>query len=831
MRAAVLALAAGLLSAPRLEASLPAHVLQDVTRRNDELSDEFQGWCAEAIDYLNTEVQSFTQLHTDAQQRIAGAAGRQREIETQRAADKRASLPQSADRNAGLEAALGAMNKAFSSENKELEKASVAVNLERAQADQDEHDAETFGRNIGAVLAQANKACRQADEIHSLVHTALTDATSRAALAAQHVQVKHGGNTSNATAAASRPAEPPAAVTSAIAKPAPVRAQKGRAAALLRARGDDKATRMALTAGQKADLLKRNVLQLDQAYDRKGRPPPPPPPPPGGTEVYCDGTAPFCEGRCRSGFTESARVSGGRHCFEGICVDCGHKCWTGSKAMCFKRHPPGGPTAAELAAQAAAQEAAAIAQAKAEAEALRLAEIAAAEKAAKEEAAAKAAAEEAARREAEAKAAAEKAAAEKAAAEEAMRKAAEAEQKRQEEEARKAAEEAARKLEEERIAAEKAAAEEAAAKAAAEEAARKEAEAKAAAERAAAELAAAKKAAEEQAALEKAIREQAALDTGLDVLHLRKKHLERQIAECESLEKTRAASAQHTKAAEDAMQQALSEQQTRAGRAAERLEQYKTLDSRLGTLEAQAGHIFSDEQQLYASEAMELSGSDAKALDGEHFQYVDMKKNIGGAFQRARTFASTRIQQLESSLANFEYLRPDKSPHLQYPKTDPPDGSVCPDPADLAKALQDVEASIAKTTAERGPTISTPEPIQQQLEEVVAHLPPEQQAPMAPDGTPNFERPTMVQPVGGGRSACDLSGTWSSSDGSVITIAMDAANPCTGTPTSHPGAWTLSVDAGPHGTQATLSDGTTGPVAPGPPRTIHWSNGIVYTEQ
>ena len=27
---------------------------------------------------------------------------------------------------------------------------------------------------------------------------------------------------------------------------------------------------------------------------------------------------------------------------------------------------------------------------------------------------------------------------------------------------------------------------------------------------------------------------QAALDTGLDVLHLRKKHLERQIAECES---------------------------------------------------------------------------------------------------------------------------------------------------------------------------------------------------------------------------------------------------------------------------------------------------------
>merc|ERR1719146_107641 len=489
--------------------------------------------------------------------------------------------------------------------------------------------------------------------------------------------------------------------------------------------------------------------------------------------------------------------------------------------MCFKRHPPGGPTAAEIAAQAAAQEAAAIAQAKAEAEALRLAEIAAAEKAAKEEAEAKAAAEEAARREAEAKAAAE----------EAVRKAAEAEQKRQEEEARKAAEEAEAKAAAEKAAAEKAAAEEAAAKAAAEEAARKEAEAKAAAERAAAELAAAKKAAEEQAALEKAIREQAALDTGLDVLHLRKEHLERQIAECESLEKTRAASAQHTKAAEDAMQQALSEQQTRAGRAAERLEQYKTLDSRLGTLEAQAGHIFSDEQQLYASEAMELRGSDAKALDGEHFQYVDMKKNIGGAFQRARTFASTRIQQLESSLANFEYLRPDKSPHLQYPKTDPPDGSVCPDPADLAKALQDVEASIAKTTAERGPTISTPEPIQQQLEEVVAHLPPEQQAPMAPDGTPNFERPTMVQPVGGGRSACDLSGTWSASDGSVIMIAMDPGSPCTGTPTSHPGAWTLSVDVGPHGTQATLSDGTTGTVAPGPPHTIHWSNGIVYTEQ
>ena len=42
----------------------------------------------------------------------------------------------SSDPGAGLEAALGAMNKAFSSENKELEKASVAANLERAQADQ-----------------------------------------------------------------------------------------------------------------------------------------------------------------------------------------------------------------------------------------------------------------------------------------------------------------------------------------------------------------------------------------------------------------------------------------------------------------------------------------------------------------------------------------------------------------------------------------------------------------------------------------------------------------------------------------------------------------------
>merc|ERR1719214_434940 len=79
-------------------------------------------------------------------------------------------------------------------------------------------------------------------------------------------------------------------------------------------------------------------------------------------------------------------------------------------------------------------------------------------------------------------------------------------------------------------------------------------------------------------------------------------------------------------------------------------------------------------------------------------------------------------------------------------------------------------------------------------------------------------------------SGCDLSGTWSASDGSMITIAMDPGSPCTGAPTSHPGAWTLSVDVGPHGTKVTLSDGTTGTVAPGPPRTIHWSNGIVYTE-
>jgi len=818
MWAAVLALAAGLQQAPRLEASFPAHVLQDVTRRNDELSEEFAGWCGEAIDYLNGEVQSFAQLHTDAQQRIAGAAAKQQQVAAQRAADKRAAMPQSSDPSAGLEAALGAMNKAFSSENKELEKASVAANLERAQADQDEHDAETFGRNLGEVLAQTNKACRQVDDINSLVHTALTEATARAtALDAQRVHVLRGSNTSHATAAATQPAEPTAAVSG--AKTENVRPQKGRAAALLRARGEDGMSRVALTVGQKADLLRRSGMgsQLDEALDRKG-PPPPPPVAPGGVEVNCPGTAPFCEGHCGHGFSEAFRVSGGTHCFEGICVDCGHKCWTGSKSMCYKRHPAGGPTAAELAAQLAAQNAAAIAQAEAEAAAIRAAEQAAAEKARAEEAAGK---------EAEAKAAAEKAAAEKAAAEEAARKAKEEEDRRAEEAARKAAEEAARKLEEERIAAEKAAAEEAAAKAAAEEAARKEAEAKAAAERAAAELAAAKKAAEEQAALEKAIAEQAALDTGLEVMNLRKKHLERQIAECEELEKTRMTSAEHTKAAEDAMQKALTEQQTRAGRAAERLEQYKTLDSRLGTLDSQAGHIFSDEQQLYASEAMELTGGDAKALDGEHFQYVGIKEKLGGAFQRARAFAATRIQQLEASLQSFEYLRPDKSPHLQYPKTDPPDGSVCPDPADLAKALQDLNDSIAKTTAERGPTITTPPPIQEQLDAVVAKLPAEQREPLAPASAPTFVKAPMAQPLG--RSACDLSGTWSSSDGSVITIAMDAPNACTGKPTSHPGAWTLSVSA--DGTQATLSDGTTGPVAPGPPRTINWSNGIVYTEQ
>merc|ERR1719482_2253711 len=193
----------------------------------------------------------------------------------------------------------------------------------------------------------------------------------------------------------------------------------------------------------------------------------------------------------------------------------------------------------------------------------------------------------------------------------------------------------------------------------------------------------------------------------------------------------------------------------------------------------------------------------------------------------ARAFAATRIQQLEASLQSFEYLRPDKSPHLQYPKTDPPDGSVCPDPADLAKALQDLNDSIAKTTAERGPTITTPPPIQEQLDAVVAKLPAEQREPLAPASAPTFVKAPMAQPLG--RSACDLSGTWSSSDGSVITIAMDAPNACTGKPTSHPGAWTLSVSA--DGTQATLSDGTTGPVAPGPPRTINWSNGIVYTEQ
>merc|ERR1719359_1202012 len=287
------------------------------------------------------------------------------------------------------------MTHSFSAESAALQKAKVQANLDRAAADQDLHDADTFARTIGQLLATSNKACRKVDEVQEEVAAALTDASSRAARTPT---------------------------------------------SLLRNRVGHRTAAELLSGAQ----------GVSKALQRKGDPAPAPPPPsPGTLEVSCHGTAPFCDGACPSGWSQSHRADGGQQWVEGESVDCSYDCWTGSKAVCYIRH------AHELAAAQARAMQEAIDQAAAEAAALLKAEEEAAAKAHAEAEAAQALIEQAKAEEEEAKAAMEKAAAEEAAAKEA---AAEAQRQADEQAAQAAAEEAARKEAEEQAALAKAAA-------------------------------------------------------------------------------------------------------------------------------------------------------------------------------------------------------------------------------------------------------------------------------------------------------------------------------------------------------------------------------------
>jgi hypothetical protein len=349
--------------------------------------------------------------------------------------------------------------------------------------------------------------------------------------------------------------------------------------------------------------------------------------------------------------------------------------------------------AARVAAERHAAELAEIQRRKAE-EARIAAEKEAARIAAEQAAAAEAAAAEDARRPAAAAEAAALAAAKKAEEDEKAAALAAAEKAAAEEKAAKEAEE--KRIAEEKAAHEAAVRAEAEAKAA-EEAAQKAAEEAEAARRAAAEEA------RKQHALETLMADQKRNAT-TDSFKARRAAIVRQEEECKHLAANAATVAAAKAAAGVSTEAAAAQQAARSKTYDDTQGTFEDLVTALTSLQTEADAIFDEERQLYATEAMELqkaSGSPAaaeatKKLDAQHTLWMAWRKSFDAGFAELNKFLSLRNTQLESSKANIEYLRADKSPHMQFPKEDPPNpGLHCDSAAEIQRKLEELDAQIA----------------------------------------------------------------------------------------------------------------------------------------
>jgi len=190
------------------------------------------------------------------------------------------------------------------------------------------------------------------------------------------------------------------------------------------------------------------------------------------------------------------------------------------------------------------------------------------------------------------------------------------------------------------------------------------------------------------------------LSGAIAALRTRKEDLQRQIEGCRALDKHRANVREAKQTAEEAVRDAGVAHAARAETLSARLEELQRLDALAEDLATTVAAIFAKEQELYATEAVGVASSaDAAPLDEEHASWVDWRSSLADGFQRVRFFTGARIQQLESSAQTSEYLRPDKSPHLQNPKTEAPEGSDCPGEDVLTKRVKEVEEDIRKLSS------------------------------------------------------------------------------------------------------------------------------------
>jgi hypothetical protein len=163
-------------------AGVPVHVLNDVSRKTAGIVSSFEGWCSQqALPYISAERQGWDQAKTVAGQRVYNATQLVNGINAEFATLKRANLPQPGQ--TGLAAAMGALERSASPEQKALEARKVHAGIELASAKSELNDADFLSTQFGLLESKVAKASYQARNFDAEVQAYLNPPSNLAGLA------------------------------------------------------------------------------------------------------------------------------------------------------------------------------------------------------------------------------------------------------------------------------------------------------------------------------------------------------------------------------------------------------------------------------------------------------------------------------------------------------------------------------------------------------------------------------------------------------------------------------------------------------------------------
>lgn len=199
-------MAAGGLSPPAAEKPLypeaydgpgvPVHVLNDVARKTTGIVSSFEGWCSnDALPYISAERAGWDHEKAVAGQRVFNATQLVNGINAEFASLKRAALPQPGQ--TGLDAAMGALERSASPEQKALEQRKVNAGIELASAKAALNDADFLSTQFGQLESKVNKASYQARNFDAEVQAYLNPPSNTLGLALEEQRGAPGQKSSS----------------------------------------------------------------------------------------------------------------------------------------------------------------------------------------------------------------------------------------------------------------------------------------------------------------------------------------------------------------------------------------------------------------------------------------------------------------------------------------------------------------------------------------------------------------------------------------------------------------------------------------------------------